>query len=507
VLPGYVLNTLMLTALVAAGTAAVGTGAAWLVTMYRFPGARLFEVLLVLPLAFPAYVLAYAYTDFLSHPGPVQSALRALTGWGPRDYWFPNVRSLPGAAVMLICVYYPYVYLLARTAFGQQSATAYLAARTLGQGPWGAFARVALPMARPAIAAGVLLAIMETIADYGTVAYFNVKTFSTGIYQAWFAMQDRAAAAQLALCLLGFALLLAALERVQRGQARAHMRGQRLAAAEPQPLPVARGFIASFFCLLPVLVGFALPVAILGTMAAGSGQSLDARYLEFVANSLALAATAAAVTVAGAVLVGYRARLAPGRGSRALVLGAGLGYAVPGGVIAVGLLVPFAGLDTLIDAWARAHLGVSTGLIFTGTIWLLVLAYMARFMAVALNAFDAGLATVSPRMDAVARTLGRTPPGVLASVHLPILKGSVLTALLIVFVDTMKELPATLIMRPFDFDTLAVEAHRLATDERLDAAAVPSLVIAAIGLLPVILVCRRIAAASGRTREAAWTAA
>ena len=206
VLPLYVRNTLMLTALVAAGTAAIGTGAAWLVTMYRFPGARLFEVVLVLPLAFPAYVLAYAYTDLLSHPGAVQTALRAVTGWGPRDYWFPNIRSLPGAALMLICVYYPYVYLLARASFMQQSASAYLAARTLGRGPWAAFFAVSLPMARPGIAAGVLLAVMETIADYGTVAHFNVRTFSTGIYQAWFAMQDRAAAAQLALCLLGFAL-------------------------------------------------------------------------------------------------------------------------------------------------------------------------------------------------------------------------------------------------------------------------------------------------------------
>ena len=230
VLPLYVPNTLMLAGLVGAGTAALGTGAAWLVTMYRFPGSGLLQVLLVLPLAFPAYVLAYAYTDLLSHPGAVQTALRAVTGWGPRDYWFPNIRSLPGAALMLVCVYYPYVYLLARTAFGQQSATAYLAARTMGQGPWGAFWRVSLPMARPAIAAGVLLAIMETIADYGTVAHFGVRTFSTGIYQAWFAMQDRAAAAQLALCLLGFALMLAALERAQRGQARAHMRGARFAA-------------------------------------------------------------------------------------------------------------------------------------------------------------------------------------------------------------------------------------------------------------------------------------
>jgi iron(III) transport system permease protein len=494
VLPSYTRNTLMLVALVATGTAAVGTGAAWLVTMYRFPGARLFEVVLVLPLAFPAYVLAYAYTDFLSHPGPVQSALRGATGWGPRDYWFPNIRSLPGAALMLVCVYYPYVYLLARTAFAQQSATAYLAARTLGQGPWRAFLKVSLPMARPAIAAGVLLAIMETIADYGTVSYFNVKTFSTGIYQAWFSMADRAAAAQLALCLLGFALVLAVLERIERGQARAHMRGARLAAVEPQRLERWPGRAAAVLCFLPVLVGFLLPVAILGRMAARSNQSpFDPRYLGFVGNSLALAGLAALVTVAGAVIVAYRARLAPGRRSRALVLGAGLGYAVPGGVIAVGLLVPFAHLDNAIDAFARARLGISTGLLFTGTIGLLVVAYAVRFMAVALNAFDAGLATVSPRMDAVARTLGRTPPRVLGEVHLPILKGSLLSALLIVFVDSMKELPATLIMRPFNFDTLAVQAHRLAADERLDQAAVPSLVIAAIGLLPVILVCRAIA--------------
>jgi iron(III) transport system permease protein len=501
VLPGYAANTLMLAALVALGTAAVGTGAAWLVTMYRFPGARLLEVILVLPLAFPAYVLAYAYTDLLSHPGPVQSALRGVTGWGPRDYWFPDIRSLPGAALMLVCVYYPYVYLLARTAFAQQSATAYLAARTLGQGPLAAFVRVALPMARPAIAGGVLLAIMETIADYGTVSYFAVRTFSTGIYQAWFSMADRAAAAQLALCLLGFALLLAVMERMQRGQARAHMRGARLSTIEPQRLGRLRGWIAAGFCLLPVLVGFLLPVVVLGRMALRSNQSLlDPRYLGFVGNSLTLAGAAALVTVAGAVLVAYRARLVPGRASRALVLGAGLGYAVPGGVIAVGLLVPFAHLDNLIDAWARARFGVSTGLIFTGSIWLLVIAYMARFMAAALNAFDAGLATVSPRMDAVARTLGRSPPRVLGEVHLPILKGSLLTAMLIVFVDAMKELPATLIMRPFNFDTLAVQAHRLAADERLDQAAVPSLVIAAIGLLPVILVCRAIARRERRRR-------
>ena len=494
VLPLYVANTLTLVALVALGTAAIGTGAAWLVTMYRFPGARALELLLVLPLAFPAYVLAYAYTDLLSHPGPVQSTLRAVMGWGPRDYWFPNIRSLPGAALMLTCVLYPYVYLLARNAFARQSGGAYLAARTLGRSGWGAFLRVSLPMARPAIAAGVLLAVMETIADYGTVAHFAVRTFSTGIYQAWFSMADRAAAAQLALCLLAFALLLAGLERAERGEARSHGRGGGLGLAGKTRLTGWQGWAASLACAFPFVIGFALPVVVLAEMAIGSGQSLtDPRYLRFVTNSLTLGAAAALVTVLGAVAIGTRARLRPGRLSRGLVLGAGLGYAVPGGVIAVGLLVPFAHLDNAIDAIARARFGVSTGLVFTGTIWLLVLAYMARFMAVALNTYDAGMASVSPNIDAVARTLGTSPGRLVPRVHLPILKGSLLTAALLVFVDVLKELPATLIMRPFNFDTLAVQAHRLAADERLTQAAVPSLVIAAIGLLPVLLVCRSIA--------------
>lgn len=502
VLPVYVRNTLALVALVTLGAVAVGAGAAWLVTMHRFPGSRVLEVMLVLPLAFPAYVLAYAYTDLLSHSGLVQTWLREATGWGPRDYWFPNIRSLPGAATMFVCVLYPYVYLLARTAFSQQSSTAYLAARSLGRGPGETFLRVSLPMARPAIAAGALLAVMETLADYGTVAHFTVRTFSTGIYQAWFAMQDRAAAAQLALCLLTFALIVAALERAERGRARVHLRGARLAALEPEPLAGWRGWAASLFCLLPVLVGFLLPVAILGRMAFRSAQSVaDPRYLDFIGHSLTLAGIAALVTVAGGVLVGHRARSAPGPASRAMAMGAGLGYAVPGGVIAVGLLVPFAGLDNAIDGFLQARFGVSTGLIFTGTIGLLVVAYMARFMAIALNAFGAGLATVSPNLDAAARTLGRSRTQVLTGVHLPILRGSLLTAGLLVFVDVMKELPATMIMRPFNFDTLAVQAYRLASDERLDQAAVPSLVIAAAGVLPVILVCRAIVAQGRRERR------
>lgn len=493
VLPRYTGATALLVMLVSVGTIIIGTGAAWLVTMTRFPGVRLFEIVLALPLAFPAYVLAYAYTDLLDHPGIVQTTLRAMTGWGPRDYWFPEIRSLPGAAAMLTLVLYPYVYLLARAAFLQQSATAYLAARSLGQSAWGAFWRISLPMARPAIAAGALLAVMETIADYGTVAYFGVQTYATGIYTAWFSLADRAAASQLAAGLLAFALLIATLERISRGAARHHGAGSRFERIPAVELQGGRAWGAMALCMLPVILGFVLPVIALTSMAIGSEQNLlSPRYLGFLRNSVTLASTAAMLTVLAAVLIGFHQRLRPGKLSNSTAQVARLGYAVPGGVIAVGLLVPFAAFDNALDSFMRAQFDISTGLLITGSIWLLVAAYMVRFVAAALGAYDGGLATIHSNIDAVARTLGHGPGRMLARVHLPILKPSVLTAALIVFVDVMKELPATLIMRPFNFDTLAVQAHRLASDERLAGAAVPSLVIMVVGLLPVILVCRNL---------------
>jgi len=501
VLPRYISTTFALAALVAVGTAVIGAGAAWLVTMTRFPGVRVFEVILALPLAFPAYVLAYAYTDMLDHPGIVQTTLRDVTGWGPRDYWFPEVRSLPGAAAMLTLVLYPYVYLLARAAFLQQSATAYLAARALGQSAWGAFLRVSLPIARPAIAAGVLLAVMETIADYGTVAYFGVQTFATGIYISWFSFADRAAAAQLATVLLGFALLVLVLERISRGAARHHSAGQRFERMPPAQLTGWRSFGAIVLCALPVLLGFVIPVIVLFEMGLGSEQNVfSRRYVDFIRNSLTLASAAAVVTVAAAILIGFNQRLNPSRGAATAGQMSRIGYAVPGGVIAVGLVVPFAHFDNALDAFMRETFDVSTGLLVTGSIWLLVLAYMIRFMAAALGTYESGAANIHTNMDAVARTLGQSPGGMLRRVHLPILRPSVLTAALIIFVDTMKELPATMIMRPFGFNTLAVQAHRLASDERLSGAAVPSLLIVAVGILPVILVCRGLG--RGRGREA-----
>ena len=508
VLPRYAGTTLLLVAIVGAATAVIGSVTAWLVTAYEFPGARWLEVALALPLAFPAYVLAYAYTYMLDHPGPVQTLLREVTGWGPREYWFPEVRSLGGAALMLTIVLYPYVYLLARASFRQQSANAFLVARTLGRSPVRAFLRVALPMARPAIAGGALLAVMETIADYGTVAFFNVQTFATGIYQAWFSLGDRPAAAQLSLCLLAFALLVAGLERAQRGRAQTAARGTRFETMDRPRLTGAGGWLAFALCLLPVLLGFVIPVAMLGAMAVGSGQELlSARYMALMGNSVTVAGLAAVLTVSAAVLIGFRARTRPGRASRLIVIGAGLGYAVPGGVIAVGLMVPMAALDNLIDRVMEARFGIDTGLLITGSIWLMVLAYMARFMAAALNAYDSGMATIPGHFDAIGRSLGQPGPRLLWRVHLPVARASVLTALLIVFVDAMKELPATLILHPFNFQTLAVQAHRLAADERLAEAAVPSLALVAFGLVPVAVLCRSLRGARGGRRAARLGAA
>ena len=494
VLPEYTRNTLVLSVVVACLTGVIGTFTAWLVTMYRFPGASLLEVLLVLPLAFPAYVLAYAYTALLDHPGPVQSLLRDITGWGPRDYWFPEIRSIGGAIAMLTFVLYPYVYLLARASFRQQSTTPYMAARMLGQNAFGAFRRVALPMVRPAVAGGMLLVVMETIADFGTVAHFNVQTFSTGIYQAWFSVGDRAAAAQLALCLLTVALILAALERKQRGRARlASKEGAQFGAMEREALSGTRAWLATIFCLVPVLVGFLIPLAMLGVMAIGSGQNpFQPRYLDFLYNSVTVSGIAAALTVAGAILVSFRARQRHGSGSQRILVLSSVGYAVPGGVIAIGLMVPFARFDNWLDGIMETAFGIDTGLLITGSIWLLVIAYVVRFMAAAINAYDSGLATVPLHFDAVARSLGQSSPAVLRRVHLPAASTSLMTAGLIVFVDSMKELPATLILHPFNFQTLAVQAHRLASDERLTEAAVPSLALVAVGVVPVLMLCRQI---------------
>ncbi len=492
ILPGYALTTLVIMAFVGVGTAIIGTLTAWLVVAFEFPGRRFLEAALVIPLAFPAYVLAYAYTDLLDHPGAVQTFLREIMGWGPRDYWFPEIRSRGGAALMLTLVLYPYVYLLARAALILQGQLLYMTAISLGSSPASAFYRIVLPMIAPAIAGGVLLVLMETIADFGTVAHFGVQTLATGIYTAWFTLGDRTAAAQIAVGLLAIALLLLALERAKTGDASLTAQTVHPDMKRRSRLSGWRSLIAFLACSLPILFGAIIPAIMLVLLARDSEQVwLSQRYLEFLTNSLTLSAVAAGLTVMGAIILSGYARASRSRFAQFAVGFARLGYAVPGGVIAVGLFVPLAGFDNALDAWARANLGISTGLLLTGSIALLVSIYMVRFMAAALTAWRGGEATVPQNMDASARNLGANDWTVLFRIHVPLLSPAALTALLIVFVDTMKELPATLMVRPFGWDTLAVQAFRLASDERLEGAAVPSLVIVAIGLIPVIFLCRR----------------
>jgi len=493
-LPDLIGTTLLLVAGVAVGTAAIGTAAAWLVTMCRFPGARQLEWLLLLPLAMPAYIMAYAYTDALTFAGPVQSAIRAATGWGRGDYWFPEIQSLGGAITMLTLALYPYVYLLARAAFLEQSVCVLEVSRTLGRGPWGAFGSVALPLARPAIAGGVALALMEALADFGTVQFFGVDTFTTAIYRTWFGMGDVRAAAQLAAVLMLLVLALVGMERLSRGGARYHHTSRRYRPLpKPRLGPVATS-LAILTCALPILLGFVVPAGILLNMAIEVGDPLfGVRFLDYARNSFLLAGGAAVITVGAALLVAYGQRLAPSAPMRAAARLAGLGYALPGSVIAVGILIPFATLDNLVDAWARAHLGFSTGLILSGTVIALLYAYLARFLAVGLNAVEAGLGKITPSMDAAARTLGRGPAATLAEVHAPIMLGSLATAAILVFVDVLKELPATLIVRPFNFDTLAVRAYSLASDERLAQSSTSALCIVAVGLLPILILSRMLA--------------
>jgi iron(III) transport system permease protein len=492
-LPEYVGNTLLLVAGTAFGVLALGLSTAWLVAVCRFPGRRLFEWALVLPLAFPAYVIAYTYTDLLQVSGPVQTFIRDLTGWSARDYWFPPIRSLGGAIAMLSLVLYPYVYLLGRAAFVQQSGGILEVARTLGCGPWGAFLRVALPMARPALVAGVLLALMETLADFGTVAYFGVPVFTTGIYRAWFSLGDPVSAAKLSAVLLAFVFTLVALERWNRGGMRFHQVGAPAAEHKAYQLAGGRAALAVGICAVPLCFGFLLPAGRLAWLAwIGGDAQFGARYLGLLWNSISLAATSAVVAVAAAVVVSYGMRLRPGAPMRLAHRVAGLGYAIPGSVIAVGVLIPLATADHGLRVWLGAWFGVEPGLVLTGGILGLLFAYVARFLAVSLQSVDAGLARITPAMDDAARALGDGPGRTLRRVHLPILRANLLTAGLIVFVDVMKELPATLILRPFDFDTLAVQAYKLAADERLAEASTASLAIVVAGLIPVILLARQV---------------
>ena len=495
VLPEYIAATVFLCIGVGIGSVMLGVGSAWLVTHLDFPLRRTFEWALVLPLAMPAYVMAYTYADVLQFAGPLQTALREAMGWKRGDYWFPDVRSVGGAVLMLSCVLYPYVYLIVRIAFLERGAALLDAGRALGLTPWQSFLRVSLPMARPAIAAGVALALMETLADYGTVSYFGVQTFTTGIFHAWFSLGDRSAAAQLAMALLVFVLTVLAMERISRGGARFASTGTTRVPPPGIRLEGWRAALAIAGCCVPFALGFVIPCTILVAMALDGGDAeFGTRFVELARNSFVLALTTAGVACVVALVLAYARRIDPRPATRAAHWFAGMGYAIPGPVIAVGLLIPLARLDNVIAEWLRASFGWHTGLLITGGLAALVYACVVRFMATALQTMDSALARITPHMDDAARSLGLAPAQTLARVHVPLLRRGLLTAALLVFIDVMKELPATLVMRPFNFDTLATQVYRLASDERLAEAATASIAIVVVGLLPMVLLSRQIAA-------------
>ncbi|MCP5158093.1 MAG: iron ABC transporter permease [Gammaproteobacteria bacterium] len=493
VLADYVLNSVTLMLGVGVGTLLIGVPTAWLTGVCEFPGRRWFEWALLLPMAIPAYIMAYTYTGLLDFAGPVQTLLRETFDWSRQDYRFPAIRSLPGATLMLALVLYPYVYLLARAAFLEQSAAVLEVSRSLGVGPWRRFLTITLPLARPALIAGMSLVQMEALADYGTVQYFGVSTFTTGIFRVWFGMNDATAAMQLAALLLLFVFTLLVCERLSRRQTRFHHTDQRTQRPPRLRLSGRWSWLATATCLIPLLCGFVIPAGQLLVWAWRTApQMIDHRFLELAGHSLWLASGSALLILSLALLLGYGQRLRPRPLVRLAVRSAGLGYAVPGTVLAIGVMLPFAAIDRSVDSWTREWFGLSTGLLLSGTLFALLFAYSARFLPVALHSVEAGLTRIRPSMDDAARSLGSRPRAVLWRVHIPMLRSSLLTALLLVFVDVLKELPATLILRPFNFNTLAVRTYELASDERLADSASFALAIVLAGIGPVILLSRAI---------------
>jgi len=491
-LPRYLTNTAVLALGTGALAAAVGAGAAWLIAMYRFPLSGALEWLLLLPLAIPAYVGAYALVDFLEYSGPVQVALREGFGWASsRDYWFPPVKTRGGAVVVLAAALYPYVYLLARAAFREQPAGAYEVARALGAGPLGLFWRVGLPLARPAIAAGAAIVMMETVADFGVVSYFSVQTLTTGVFTTWLEMGNAGGAAQIAGLILALVFALVALEKLSRRRLRYYQSAR-------QPRPVSRvalrglqGWLATGLCLLPFAAGFLLPVGVMGFHAAANPEAwISPGLARALMHTLATGGIAAVLTVAAALFMVYGVRLTGRATPRLLMPFTALGYAAPGAVLAVGLLIPLAALDhRLADAWL-ALTGTDPGLMLTGTASAIVLAYVVRFFAIAQGAADAAFGRVSPSLPMAARSLGRDAGGALAAVYLPLMKGTIGSALLLVFVDCVKELPATMLLRPFNYETLATRTHEKASLENLGDASPAALLVIAVGLVAVALLAR-----------------
>lgn len=494
VLPRYAMNSLILMVAVGVGASAIGAGAAWLVVMTRFPLRQPLEWALLAPLAMPAYIGAYALVDFLEYAGPVQTALREIFGWtSARDYWFPEIRSIGSACVVLTLTLYPYVYLMARAAFREQSVCALEVSRSLGCGPWSSFFRVALPLARPAVAAGAAIAMMETLNDFGAVDYFAVQTLTTGVFSVWLQAGNAGGAAQISSVILVFVFALMGLEASTRKGRRFHNMSRRYRPIEGTRLGPATRWIAMIACLIPVAFGFVLPVAVMASHALSEADLwVEPRLWRAAMHTAILAGVAAAISCTAGVLLVYGARVSRRRAPRIAARVTALGYAAPGAVLAVGILFPFAALDTAVADAVLALTGWDPGLILTGSAAAVVFAYVVRFAAIAHGAIDGAFGRVTPSMEMAARALGETRTGALRRVHLPLIRGSVLSAALLIFVDSAKELPATLILRPFNFDTLATRVYGSASLENITEAGPPALAIVLVGLAPVLMLMRQL---------------
>lgn len=493
VLVDYVINSAILMVGVGLLTLFGGVSCAWLVTMCSFKGRAFFEWALLLPMAMPAYIIAYTYTGLLDSGGIVQSAIRNIWDLNYGEYYFPQVRSLGGAVLMLALVLFPYLYLLTRATFLNQSLCVLEVSRSLGHGAWRTFAMLALPLARPSIIAGLSLVLMEVLADYGTVHYFGISTFSTGIFRTWQGLGSDAGAAQLSALLLCFIFALVVVEVKSRKKAKFHDTSQRHQNIKPIPLTGYKAWLAIGFCAIPVIFGFLLPaIQLLLWCIEVAAIQINFRFLILFYNSLLLAFITACCAVGIAVILAYGQRVLSNRLIGLTVSLVGLGYAIPGTVLAVGVLIPLAFVDNRIDGFMRAQFNISTGLLLSGTLVGLVFAYLVRFLTLSLRGVQSGLIRIKPTLDDAGRALGHSPRSILSKIHLPLLKGSLWTAFLLVFVDVLKELPITLVLRPFNYNTLAVRAYELASDERLAEAAPASLAIVVAGILPVIMISRSI---------------
>ncbi len=487
ILGEVIANTLFLLAGVGVGVLLLGVGLAWLTVLCDFPGRRLFDWALMLPLAVPAYVLAFVVLGLFDFSGPLQSALRDWLG----PVRLPEIRSGGGVVTVMVLVLYPYVYMLSRSAFLTQGQGSLEAARVLGLGPWGAFFRIALPMARPAIAAGTALALMETLADFGTVAVFNFDTFTTAVYKAWFGLFNLQAASQLASLLLVLVAAALLLERRFRGRARYH-EGSRNPVARRYRLSGWKGWGAALLCTLVLVAAFVVPVLQLLLWAWESAADyLDRRYLDLVLHTLFLGALAAVLTVSGALLLAFARRRRRDALSAWSVSVATLGYALPGSVLAVGIMLSFTGVDNFLNSLWQSLGYAAPGRILSGTLLALLLAYGVRFLAVAFGPVESALERIRPNLPEAARALGAGSLETLRRIYLPLLRPGLLTATLLVIVDVMKEMPATLLLRPFGWDTLAVRIYELTSEGEWERAALPAITLVLAGLLPVIVLVRR----------------